>query len=77
MNDQDIIDATRSSGIALSERSRFGMRSVLEAAINGDEIAELRMVPETAPTAKSTAATFDHRLAKPSATSSPSRIPRP
>ena len=41
MNDQDIIDATRSSGIALSERSRAGMRSVLEAAINGDEIAEV------------------------------------
>ena len=41
MNDQDIIDATRSSGIALSERSRAGMRSVVEAAINGDEIAEV------------------------------------
>ncbi len=41
MNDQDIIDATKSSGIALSERSRAGMRSVLEAAINGDEIAEV------------------------------------
>jgi hypothetical protein len=41
MNDQDIIDATRSSGVELSDGSRIAMRSMLETAIRGEQMADV------------------------------------
>jgi META domain len=39
MNDQDIIDATKAAGVELSDGSRAAMRSTLEAAARGEQIA--------------------------------------
>lgn len=39
MNDQDIIDATKAAGVELSDGSRAAMRSTIEAAVRGEQIA--------------------------------------